>query len=95
MVEVVLPLLLVNVSIFFQEIVDDGIQPHQLLLSVSRNYNVPLCDFEGYLPELHTKLSPTLHKMYSISITKTIWIKVLMEMRAIRCNNEVINVNIV
>jgi hypothetical protein len=30
MVEVVLPLVLFNVSIFVQEIVDDGFQPHLL-----------------------------------------------------------------
>jgi len=37
--------------------VDEGFQPHPLPLSVKGNSNVPLRDFQEYLPELHTKLS--------------------------------------
>jgi hypothetical protein len=40
--EVVLSLFLVNVSIFVQEIVDDGFQSHLLPLSVSGNSNMLL-----------------------------------------------------
>jgi len=75
--------------------VDEGFQPHPLPLSVKGNSNVPLRDFQEYLPELHTKLSPTPHRTYSFSITKTIWLKVLMEMTEILCNNDAKSVNIV
>jgi hypothetical protein len=93
--DVVLPLLLVNVPIFVQEFVDDGFQPHSLPLSVSRNSNVLLCDFEGHLSELQTKLSPTSHRKYSFSITKTIWLRLLMEMKEIFCIKDGKRVNIV
>lgn len=88
---------MVNVSIFVEEFVDDGFQAHQLPLSVSGNSNVLLCDFEGHLPELHIKPSPTSHRTYSYSITKTIRLKVLMEMTEILCNtrNDTKSVNVV
>lgn len=95
MVVVILPLILVNVPIFVQEFVDGGFQPHSVPFSVSGNSNVLLCDFEGYLSELHTKLSPISQRTYSFSITKTIWLRLLMEMKEIRCNNDAKSVNIV
>ena len=82
-------------SIFVQEFLDDGFQPLVLPFSVSGNSNVPLCDLEGYLSELHTKLSSTSHRTYSFSITKIICLRLLMEMKEICCNNDGKRVNIV
>jgi len=82
-------------SVFVQEFLNDGFQPLVLPFSVSGNSNVPLCDLEGYLSELHTKLSSTSHRTYSFSITRTIWLRLLMEMKEICCNNDGKRVNIV